>query len=150
MTHICVSKLTIRRHAIIWTNDGISLIGPLGTIFNDILIEIHTFSFKKIHLKCRLENGVHFASASMCWCFFLMSWLRQGRRARASADMLLSGVPDFFDRNKILRGGDLSHYQVPHCMRVFFYFVWVVFIHHNFQLYFKLCTYRNLLDIYLS
>ena len=30
---------------------------------------------------------------------------------------LLSGVPDFFDRNKILSGGDLSHYQVPHCIR---------------------------------
>ena len=36
---------------------------------------------------------------------------------------LLSGVPDFFDRNKILSGYDLSHYQVPHCIRVFFYFV---------------------------
>ena len=32
----------------------------------------------------------------------------------------LSGVSDFFDRNKILSGGDLSHYQVPHCIRVFF------------------------------
>ena len=46
---------------------------------------------------------------------------------------LLSGMPDFFDRNKILSGYDLSHYQVPHCIRVFFYFVWFVFIHHNFQ-----------------
>ena len=63
---------------------------------------------------------------------------------------LLSGVPDFFDRNKILSGYDLSHYQVPHCIRVFFYFVWFVFIHHNFQSYFKLCTYCNILDIYLS
>ena len=62
----------------------------------------------------------------------------------------LSGVPDFFDRNKILSGGDLSHYQVPHCIRVFFYFVWFVFIHHNFQFYFELCTYCNILDIYLS
>ena len=44
----------------------------------------------------------------------------------------LSGVPDFFDRNKILSCYDLSHYQVPHCIRVFFYFVWFVFIHHNF------------------
>ena len=35
----------------------------------------------------------------------------------------LSGVPDYFDRNKILSGYDLSHYQVPHCIRVFFYFV---------------------------
>ena len=62
----------------------------------------------------------------------------------------LSGVPDLFDRNKILSGGDLSHYQVPHCIRVFFYFVWFVFIHHNFQFYFELCTYCNILDIYLS
>ena len=62
----------------------------------------------------------------------------------------LSGVPDFFDRNKILSGGDLSHYQVPHCIRVFFYFVWLVFIHHNFQFHFEWCTYCNILGIYLS
>ena len=57
--HICVSKLTIigsdnglspgRRQAIIWTNAGILLIGPLGTNFNDISIKIHIFSFNKIH-----------------------------------------------------------------------------------------------------
>ena len=35
----------------------------------------------------------------------------------------IAGVPDFFDRNKILSGGDLSHYAVPHCIRVLFYFV---------------------------
>ena len=63
---------------------------------------------------------------------------------------LLSGVPDFFDRNKILSGYDLSHYQVPHCIRVFFDFVWFVFIHHNFQFYLELCTYCNILYIYLS
>ena len=61
VTHICVSKLTIivsdnglspgRRQAIIWTNDGILLIGPLGTNFSEILIKIHTFSFKKMHFK---------------------------------------------------------------------------------------------------
>ena len=61
VTHICVGKLTIiasdnglspgRRQAIIWTNDGILLIGPLGTNFNEILIDIHKFSFKKMHLK---------------------------------------------------------------------------------------------------
>ena len=62
----------------------------------------------------------------------------------------LSGEPDYFGRNKILSGYDLSHYQVPYCIRVFFYFVWFVFIHHNFQFYFKLCTYCNILDIYLS
>ena len=61
VTHICVSKLSIlgsdnglspgRRQAKIWTKDGILLIGPLGTNFSGILIDIHTFSFKKMHLK---------------------------------------------------------------------------------------------------
>ena len=61
LTHICVSKLTIigsdnglspgRRQAIIWTNAGILLIWPLGTNFNEILIEILTFSFMKMRLK---------------------------------------------------------------------------------------------------
>ena len=40
--------------------------------------------------------------------------------------------------------------QVPHCIRVFFYFVWLVFINHIFQFYYELCTYCNILDIYLS
>ena len=30
-----------RRQAIIWTNSGILLTEPLGTNFNEILIEIH-------------------------------------------------------------------------------------------------------------
>ena len=60
-THIWVSKLTIigsdndllpgQRQAIIWTNDGILLIKPIGTNFSEILSKIHTFSFKKMHLK---------------------------------------------------------------------------------------------------
>ena len=40
-----------RRHTIIWNNAGILLIGPLGINFSEISIEIHTFSFKKMHLK---------------------------------------------------------------------------------------------------
>ena len=61
VTHICVSKLTSvgsdnglspgRRQAIIWTSAGILLIGPLGTNFRENLIEIHIFSFNKMHLK---------------------------------------------------------------------------------------------------
>ena len=59
--HICVGNLTIigsdnglspgRRQAIIWTNAGILLSGPLGTNFSEILVEIITFSFRKMHLK---------------------------------------------------------------------------------------------------
>ena len=37
--------------AIILTNSGVLLIGPLGTNLIEILIEIHTFSFKEIHFK---------------------------------------------------------------------------------------------------
>ena len=61
MTHICVSKLTIigsdnglspsRRQAIIWTNAGILLIRPLGTNFNEILIDILPLWFMKMCLK---------------------------------------------------------------------------------------------------
>ena len=40
-----------RCQAIIWTNAGIWLMGPRGTNFSEILIEIHLFSFKKMHLK---------------------------------------------------------------------------------------------------
>ena len=40
-----------RRQAIIWTNAGILLIGPLETNFIDILVGIQTFSVKKMHLK---------------------------------------------------------------------------------------------------
>ena len=36
---------------------GILLIWHKETNFNDILIEIHTFSFKRMHLKCCLANG---------------------------------------------------------------------------------------------
>ena len=61
LTHICFSELTTtgpdnglspgRRQAIIWTNAGMLFIGPIGTNFNEILIKIHIFSFKKMHLK---------------------------------------------------------------------------------------------------
>ena len=61
VTHICVDKLTNigsdnglspgRRHAIVWTNAGILLIRPLRTNFNEMLIEILTFSFMKTRLK---------------------------------------------------------------------------------------------------
>ena len=40
-----------RRQAIICTSTGILLIGPLGKNFCEILMEIHTFSVKKMHLK---------------------------------------------------------------------------------------------------
>ena len=60
VTYICISELTIgsdnglppgRRQVIIWPNDGILLIGSLGTNLSQILIKIYKFSFKKKHWK---------------------------------------------------------------------------------------------------
>ena len=61
VTHTCVSKLTIigsdnglspdRHQAIIWTNAGTLLIGPLETNFSETLIGILTFSFMKMRMK---------------------------------------------------------------------------------------------------
>ena len=94
MTHRCISKLTIigsdnglsprQCQAIIWTNAGMLLIGPLGTNFSEILIEIHTLQIKKMHLKmssgkwrpfCLKETGQYHD----CWwpcslCCQVISW----------------------------------------------------------------------------
>ena len=72
VTHICIGNLTIIgsdngltpgwHQAIIWTNAGILLNGPLGTNFSEILTKIHTFSFKKMHLN---------RSSAKWWPFYL-------------------------------------------------------------------------------
>ena len=77
VTHICVGNLTIigsdnclspgRRHAIIWTDAGILLIGPSETDFNEILIKSHTFSFKKIYLKMYPDSKVHGTNMGPIW-----------------------------------------------------------------------------------
>ena len=80
VTHICVIKLTIIGsdnglspdwcQAIIWNNAGILLIGPLGKIFSENLIEILTFSFTKMRLK---------VSSAKCRPFCLgLNMLRSG------------------------------------------------------------------------
>ena len=70
--HICVTKLTIivsdngfspgRCQPIVWTNAGILLIGP----YEQILIEIQTFHWRKCIWKCRISIAGHYFSASMC------------------------------------------------------------------------------------
>ena len=70
VTQLCISELIIigsdnglvpgRHQVFIWTNDRILSIWPLGII--EILIEIHTFSFQKIHLQI---------SSAKCRPFFL-------------------------------------------------------------------------------
>ena len=84
MMDICISNVTIigsdnglspaRHQAIIWTNAGILLIGPLGTKFSEILIEILSFSFKQIHLKVSSAKWLNVLSRPQCvkfQCFFL-------------------------------------------------------------------------------
>ena len=71
VTHICVGNLTIigsdnglspgRRQAIIWTSAEILLIEPPGTSFSEI-IEIHTISFNKMHLKMSSAKWWSFCS----------------------------------------------------------------------------------------
>ena len=54
VTHICISKLTIigaHQTASHYLNQCWNIIGPVGTNFSRILIEIDKFSFKKMHLK---------------------------------------------------------------------------------------------------
>ena len=83
VTHICIAYLTIiasdnglspsRRQSIIWTNAEILLIRPLGTNVSEMLIEIHTFSFKKMHLKMTSAKrrafclGLNVLTASPSW-----------------------------------------------------------------------------------
>ena len=45
-THISVSKLPI-----VDSDNGMLLIGPMGTKFSEVLIKLCTFSFQKMHLK---------------------------------------------------------------------------------------------------
>ena len=94
MTHICIGNLTTigsdnglspeQRQAIIWTNAGILLIGPLGTNFNEILLELYTFSFTKMHLKmsfgkwrpfCLGLNALTHIQYIIYWlCFVSLCW----------------------------------------------------------------------------
>ena len=89
--YIYVSKLTIigsdnglspgRRQVIIWTNAGILVIRSVGTNFIEILSDVHTFSFKKKHLKI---------SSAKCWPFSLQ-W-RHNERGSVSNHRRLGGL----------------------------------------------------------
>ena len=101
MTHICVGNLTIigsdnglspvRRQAITWTNVEILLIGPLGTNFSEMLIEIHTFSLKKIHLK--MSSGKMTAILSRPQCVKVLqcmkSYLNSRRQVSTTTDSII-------------------------------------------------------------
>ena len=82
---MCVSKITIigsdnglspdRRQVIIWTNFGILLIQIKRTTFSEILSEIYTFSFKKMHLKKVVSEMAAILSRPQCvnnWPIFII------------------------------------------------------------------------------
>ena len=75
VTHLCMigsdkGLSPEQRQAIIWTNAGILLIGPLGTNFSEILIATETFSFKKMHLK--MSSG---KCRSFCFGLNVLKWI---------------------------------------------------------------------------
>ena len=56
-----------RGRAIIWTNAGILLIGPLGIKLHwNFNRNSNIFIQENALFRCRLRNGVHFVSASLC------------------------------------------------------------------------------------
>ena len=106
MTHICVGKLTTfgsdnglspgRRQTIIWTNAGILLIGLLGTNFSEILIEIQTFSFQKVHFKMSSAKWRPF-----CLGFNVLKGLSERSNTRRSLTPVFS-IQDYGDPLGIL------------------------------------------------
>ena len=67
-----------QRQAINWTIVGILLIGPLGTNFSEILIQILTFSFKKMHLLYvkwwPFYPGLNVLKSAMTSSIFVTRW----------------------------------------------------------------------------
>ena len=98
VTHICVSKITIigsasglspgRHQAIIWTSVAILLIEPLGTNFSEIVIEIYTFSFKKMHLKMSSRKlrpfclGLNVLNSFRPIVWLIVAWLQRRQNTK--------------------------------------------------------------------
>ena len=95
--HICVRKLTIIGsdnglssgvcQAIIWSNAGTLLVGPMGTNF---LIEIYVFLFKKMPLKLSWGNWRPF-----CLSLNVLNWARDFPKSMNGWNMLLTQVKEW-------------------------------------------------------
>ena len=77
-----------RRLAIIWANAGVLLIGPLGTNFSEISVEIYTFSLKKMHWILKMSSGKW---RPFCFGLIVLSW---EIGVRAACDESLLDSPD--------------------------------------------------------
>ena len=124
MTHICVNKLTIigsdnglspaRRQAIIWTNAGILLNGPLGANFSEILIGIQTFSFTKMHLKMSSAKWRPF-----CLGFNVLMHLLLAQRHSPSVFSLLIYLVYIYNAHSLSSvSAEPWHYICQYCMLI--------------------------------
>ena len=89
-----------RHQIIIWTSAGLLLIGPLGRNLSEILIEILTFSFKKMHLRVSSAKrlpfclGLHVLKQTDAIFFHILSrllicWTRHFKEFIETIDWLL-------------------------------------------------------------
>ena len=133
VTHICASRLTItgsdnglspgRRQAIIWTNAGILLTGPLGTNFREILIEILTISFTKMHLKmssakwrpfCLGLNVLTWPDRNW-WLCFCAPWWYHDMELLSALLALCEGNPPVTDWFPSQRGSNMEFWCFLNC-----------------------------------
>ena len=101
VTHIYLGNLTAsgpddrlsphQRLAIIWTNTRMLLIGPLGTDFSEFFIGKSYIFIKKCIQNCRLQNGNHFVSTSMCLQFISRKHTNRDRIFRWGNERVITG-----------------------------------------------------------
>ena len=128
-SNTCISKFTIidsdnglspgRHQDIIWTNARILLIGPLETNFKEILIEIFTFSFKKMHLKMSfgqwllfclsLNVCVHHLSVHKWSTYFYISCLFHSRGPNGSGQLRVMAAVSVASMHQWLCGIGCMH-----------------------------------------
>ena len=124
VTHICVSKLTCidsdnglspgRRQDIIWTNDGILLIRTLGTNFSEILSEIYSFSFNKMHLKMSSAKWRLFRLGlnELNGITYFVSEI-QVLKSRRSFAHVTTAIPSWCVRNSLVIQSPINSYCIP-------------------------------------
>ena len=103
---------------IIWTNAEIVLIGPLGTnFFSGILIEIHAFSFRKMHLKMSSGKWRPFCLGLMM--LYRIVYSKQGSNLQASENPTLPRaahrllfISQIFSNNMFIESNLITGFRV--------------------------------------
>ena len=80
--------MAVRRQAKIWNN---TLLLSIRNKSSEILIQMKIFSLKEMSLKCRLQNGCHFHSTSICLC---LGWRYVMERFSSALRVLERGIPN--------------------------------------------------------